>query len=364
MHLQDVAKGLSPQTYAAIEREAARHQETLIANRRFYDAVQAADKPLQEKLAKEAGERGITIDRSWTPLTSEQVAGAERRMDKWSQQLAELEKAGATDAEKAKYIQDIGRTQAEVLATNPNMYGTGGAIRQNVSTRAGDKETIEGALGVKFDKPPFPASRYTAILGEGPFLDKAIAAIRSSEKLQDIVKALKDFGKHGERVTQALGKDIAVTSVNEQKMTELANELLAWVKKAETPELAREVAREGIPAIRAKVEGQLGRLTGSMDHGISALRQQAGLGAALTAEESANLAAWVRAQANAQARTDALLANIAALERQLAGGQALGKGLTVVTQAPGEPPAEGTGGDRPEPGPNASVPQPQVSSVP
>lgn len=364
MHLQDVAKGLSPQTYAAIEREAARHQETLVANRRWYDAVQAGDKPLQEKLAKEAGERGVTIDKSWAPLTAEQVAGAERRMDKWAQQLADLEKSGATEAQKQALIQDIGRTQAEVLATNPNMYATGGAIRQNVSTRPRDKEKIEEALGVKFDKPPFPASRYTAILGEGPFLDKAIAAIRSSEKVQDIVKALKDFGKHGERVTQALGRDIAVTGIDAGKMDDLAKQLLAWVEKAQTPELAAEVAREGIPAIRRQIEKQLGALTGSMEHGIGALRNQAELGAALTAEESANLAAWVRAQANAQARADALLANIAALEQQLAGGQALGKGLSVGTKAPGEPPAEGTGGDRAAPDQNASVPEPQMSGAP
>jgi hypothetical protein len=282
-------------------------------------------------------------------------------MDQWSQELADLEKSGGSEARKQKLIQDIGHTQAEVLATNPNMYGTGGAIRQNVSTRAGDKEKIEEALGVKFDKPPFPASRYTAILGEGPFLDKAIAAIRSSEDIKDIVKALKDFGKHGERVTQALGRDIAVTGIEAAEMQKLADELFEWVSKAKTPDLAAEVARDGIPAIRAKVEGQLGRLTGSMEHGVSALRQQAQLGAALTAEESANLAAWVRAQANAQARKDALLAHIGALEHQLAEGRALGKGLSVGTKVPGEPPEEGNGA---KPGQNASVPEPQMSGAP
>ena len=343
MHLQDVAS-IKPETYAAIEREAARHQESLAATRRYYDAGVAGDKELMEKIAKDAGERGVAVDKTWKPLTGEQRAALEQRMDKWAQELADMEARGATDAEKQRLIQQMGQAQSEVLATNPNMYATGGSIRQNVSTRAQDKSKIEEALGTKLDKPAFPASRYTAILGEGPFLDKAIAAIRTSTNVEVITKALKDFGKHGERVVQALGRDIAVTGVSIEKMDKLAKDLLSWVERAQSPELAREVALN-IPAFRAQVEGELGRLNASMERGIGVLRDQAGLGAGLTAEQAAGLAGWVRAQAAAQARTNALLGAIAQLQEQLAAGQALGKALGPVAKLPGDaPPAEGDDG--------------------
>ena len=53
------------------------------------------------------------------------------------------------------------------------------------------------------------------------------------------------------------------------------------------------------------------------------------------------MAAWVRAQAAAQARRDAVMAAIGRLEEQLAGGQALGRGLQPALRFPfDQPPAD------------------------
>jgi hypothetical protein len=325
MHLQDVVKGLSPQARAAIEREAAKFEEGLTYARRFHQAEKAGDEALMKQIEQEAGGH---LNKAWEPLQGDQIAALQKRMDDWSAQLAKLEADGGGEAEKAALIQKIGRTQAEVLASSDTMYGTGGSIRAWVTERAaaaGVKSDMEklAEAGVKIDpaaKTIWPGQRFTAILGEGHFLDKAFAGINSGATGPALVKAIKDFGKHGGRVVEILGRDVSVTGMSASKMWDLADALAEWVELAKGPLADAVRDAEKLAGIRAQLQGQVAQLKSAMSNGIGALRVQAQLGEALAPAELAGIDAWVRAEATAQMRGQALLDNMLKLEQAAKAG--------------------------------------------
>jgi len=324
MHLQDVVKGLSPQARSAIEREAARFEEGLTYARRYHQAEKAGDEALMKQIEQEAGGR---VNKSWQPLQPDQVAALQKRMDDWSAQLAKLEAEGGDEAQKAALIQKIGRTQAEVLASSDTMYGTGGSIRSWVTERAAaagvrsDMEKLAEA-GLKIDpaaKTIWPGQRFTAVLGEGHFLDKAFAGIAGGEG-PALVKAIKDFGKHGGRVVEILGRDVSVTGMSASKMWDLADALAEWVHLSKGPLADAVRDTEKLAAIRGELAGQIGQLRSAMSNGISALRVQAQLGEALGEAELAGIDAWVRAEATAAQRGQMLLDNMLKLEQAAKAG--------------------------------------------
>lgn len=333
MHLQDVVKGLSPQARAAIEREAALFEEALAKAR---------------------------ADGTFKPLSQEQIGALNQRMDEWSATLAKLEADGGSEAEKAALIQKIGRTQAEVLASSDTMYGTGGSIRKWVTERPpatpGAKSDLEklAEAGVKIDPSAatiWPGQRYTAILGEGHFLSRAFAQITGGAEGAALVSAIKDLGKHGGRVIEVLGRDVAVTGIHPATMSTLADNLALWLKAAKGPlaDTVKDAAALG--AIRSQLARQIGQLDTAMTNGIGALRAQAQLGPALSASELAGIDAWVRAQAAAQMRGQAILDHLLSLEQALSLPGKVGTAAATTSESG-------------EPEPNTSTPEGPVYSPP
>lgn len=333
MHLQDVVKGLSPQARAAIEREAALFEEALAKAR---------------------------ADGTFKPLSQEQIGALNQRMDEWSATLAKLEADGGSEAEKAALIQKIGRTQAEVLASSDTMYGTGGSIRKWVTERPpatpGAKSDLEklAEAGVKIDPSAatiWPGQRYTAILGEGHFLSRAFAQITGGAEGAALVSAIKDLGKHGGRVIEVLGRDVAVTGIHPARMSTLADNLALWLKAAKGPlaDTVKDAAALG--AIRSQLARQIGQLDTAMTNGIGALRAQAQLGPALSASELAGIDAWVRAQAAAQMRGQAILDHLLSLEQALSLPGKVGTAAATTSESG-------------EPEPNTSTPEGPVYSPP
>jgi hypothetical protein len=262
-------------------------------------------------------------------------------MDHWSARLAELEAAGGAEAEKAALIRDIGRAQAQVLGASETMYPTGGSIRMWVTER---KPTVPGAksdmeklaeAGVRVDPSAaaiWPGQRYTAILGEGHFLDGAFKGIQVGEGTE-LVKAIKDFGKHGGRVVEVLGRDITVTGIAPEVMAKLADDLAAWVKLAKGPlgEQVRDAAK--LAGIRAALQGQMAGFKTAMSNGVAALRAQAQLGEALGEAELKGIAAWAAAEAAAADRAKFILDHVMSME-QAARNAAKGAGDAANATAP------------------------------
>jgi len=348
MHLQDVVKGLSGEARAAIDREAARFEEGLAQSRRYYAAKQAGDEALMKQIEAEAAGR---LNREWVPLDKGQISALERQMDSWSKRLAELEAAGGAEAEKAALIRDIGRAQAQVLGAAESMYPTGGSIRMWVTERTptvpGAKSDMEklAEAGVRVDPAAaaiWPGQRYTAILGEGHFLDHAFKSIHVGEGTE-LVKAIKDFGKHGGRVVEVLGRDITVTGIAPEVMAKLADDLAEWVKLAKGPlgEQVRDAAK--LAEIRAALQGQMGNFKTAMANGVAALRAQAQLGEALTEVELQGIAAWAAAEASAAQRARFILDHLLSME-QAARNAAKGVGDGIND---GRTPAPGSDGAAP-----------------
>lgn len=298
MHLQDVVKGLSPQARAAIDREAALFEEALSKAR---------------------------ADGTFKPLSKEQIGALNTKMDEWSAALAKLEADGGAEAEKTALIQKIGRTQAEVLASSDTMYGTGGSIRTWVTERTaapGVKSDLEklAEAGVKIDPAAatiWPGQRFTSILGEGHFLERAFAAIAGGVEGPALINAIKDLGKHGGRVVEILGRDVAVTGISATKMDKLAKELRRWMAVSKGPLADAVNDAAALALIRGELAGQIGQLRTAMTNGVGALRAQAQLGAALGPSELAGIDAWVRAQAAAELRGQAILDHLLSLEQSV-----------------------------------------------
>jgi hypothetical protein len=174
--------------------------------------------------------------------------------------------------------------------------------------------------GVKIDPAAatiWPGQRFTAILGEGHFLERAFAAIERGVEGTALVGAIKDFGKHGGRVVEILGRDVAVTGMSQAAMNTLADNLALWLKASKGPlaDTVKDAAALG--AIRAQLATQVSQLKTAMTNGAAAMRAQAQLGAALSQAELAGIDAWVRAQAAAELRAQALMDNLLKLEQSL-----------------------------------------------
>jgi hypothetical protein len=129
------------------------------------------------------------------------------------------------------------------------------------------------------------------------------------------VKAIKDFGKHGGRVVEVLGRDITVTGISPDVMAKLADDLAEWVKLAKGP-LGEQVGDAAkLAEIRAALEGQMASFKTAMANGVAALRTQAQLGEALTEAELAGVASWAAAQAAAEQRARFILDHVMSMEQ-------------------------------------------------
>jgi hypothetical protein len=325
MHLQDVVKGLSDRAHNEILSESAKHQEKLIFARRWHDAVEGGDTYLQRQLEELASSAGIgDIPKTWKPMTPQEIAGLERSMDEWAAKLAKLEQAGADEAAKRPLIEKIGRAQAEVLANNPNMYLDAGNIKTLVTRRPIDLKKVEAALGamdadslIRLGKV-FSQERYLKVLGEGPHINHAFRTIRSSTNAQEIANAYKAFVKHGDRVLETIG-DVA-HGLEPRAFDYLAGSFERTLELAKTPKFVDQAA-QNMYELKARTELQAAKLQSAMATATKALREQASLGKALTADQAAGLAAWARAEGAARAATEALIADLEKLHKGLLSGK-------------------------------------------
>src|SRR5262249_38210532 len=201
MHLQDVTKGLTEEMRRDISRSAAKYEEQLIFGRRIYDARKAGNEALAEQIKKEAEALGIKPFEAYKPLTKSEIEALNARIDGLVKQLET-----ASPEQAKKIIEEVGQSQGQILAEGGGGYATGGGVRVNVTERPEDiaKMPPTHNPGVLW-----PEQRYTAILAEGPHLDHAAAELAvQGEKPEFYAAAVKNIGKHGNRVTTVLGPEI------------------------------------------------------------------------------------------------------------------------------------------------------------
>jgi hypothetical protein len=352
IHLHTVTQGLTPETVARIEKEATRFEEQLIFGRRLWEARQAGDAALEAEVRAEA--RALGIQKVWEgykPMSADQIAARQRDIDLW---VKELETA-TDEAHKEGLIQKIGRNQAEILAEGKGGYATHGGVHVNVTTRAGDfdkmPEAYRRALGERVAAGRlYTTERYTAILAEGPHLDRAVreigAAVKGgAEHVAELADAIKDFGKHGERVANLLGADVVGPVGGELK--DLAVRLRSFADQAKDGTVAQKAAaKERLAELKGQIDVALAELKTATAKGTSALRKQAELGAATDPKWMTAVQTW-----------DRYTASVAGVGNRLSAATAATlQSLGVVTRAASAEPGAGAAGADAEPPPASGPP--------
>ena len=289
-------EGALGREHSAIEREAARHQESLVYNRRFYDAMAAADKDLAEKLAKEA-RRPRDRDRQGVEA-AHAVRGRRAR--------APHGRLGEGARRDGAARRDRGREAAADRADGPRPVR--GALDQpeHVRDRRLDPQNVTNRGRRQGERSRDPRARQRSWRGPR---SRPPATRRSSARARSSTRRSPRSGRRGRQghrqgaqgLRQARrARHPGAGPRRRGRRHQLVGDgharrrPLQLGRARQDPELAREVAARGIPAVRAQVESQLARLSGSMEQGIKVLREQAALGAALTAEESRG---WPRGSA-------------------------------------------------------------------
>ena len=293
MHLQDVVKGLPDDVRREISRQAARYEEQMVFGRRLFEA---ADDEAKAAIRKEAEALGITPWEGYKPASPADIATKQKQIDGW---IKELE--STTDsAAKKDLVDKVGKNQGEILAAGEGGYATGGGVRVNVTDRPIDADR----LPIKTKTPLYPEQRYTAILAEGPHLDRAVSSLaKPGATAEEAVQAIRNIGKHGERVTQLVGGDVAPLAAG--KGETLGNRLAQLAEDAKTGRAAQRLAGDA-DALRAEIQAYLKELKEASAKASKALRDEAQLGTALTPEKMSQLQFWNEVETKVTRYADAI----------------------------------------------------------
>ncbi len=309
-HVQDVIKGLAPELRDQIAKKQAGLARSLIFGARIEAAK--GNQALIEEIIKEARAAGLTEIPKFKALSAAERLDMARRID----QLAmDLKKTG-----DPKLIDEISSLEAMIGASNPDAYVGSGVLLWVTGRDAADL----AAAGIQVESHMSREQRVIAALSEGKFFDKAISKLPAPGKtasLEEIVEALKDIGKHGERVTQVLGGNVTVGAIQLENLGAQLKELDGYLRLTLKPEFAalKDAAKSGELVGRvaldeagelARAHSLLGQLKTQSSKAIEALVKDASI-LNLPASEVEKLMYWTRLDVKLGAAADHLSYSIA-----------------------------------------------------
>ena len=76
----------------------------------------------------------------------------------------------------------------------------------------------------------WPDEWYTAILAELPLLDHSAMALKTPKDAAEIGAAVRDIGKHGDRLVQVLGESAVTKMDGFEEIAKQLDELAQWCK--------------------------------------------------------------------------------------------------------------------------------------
>jgi hypothetical protein len=141
-----------------------------------------------------------------------------------------------------------------------------------------------------------------------------------------------DAAVNGERVVVTVGSDVA-HGIAPWEWVEMAVEFGEILKRAKAGELVGQVGRE-LADLRVMVARQGAQLEAGMTTVAQALRNQAGMGPALTAQEAAAINDWARAVAKARLQVDALNKALLELHLGISSGRVVADAIDLVAPNP------------------------------
>lgn len=279
-HLQDIVKGLTPELRNQIAAKQAGLEKKLIYASRLDHAK--GNEALIKEITEEAAANGVSDIPKFKALTEVERAEMAKQVDPL---VKELE--AATDAgKKAKLVEDIGQKQAIINASNPDAY-LGGGVRMWVSER--DAAALAEA-GIKMETQMSREQRIIAALSEGKFFDEAVTKLaKPGQSVDKIAGALKDIGKHGERVTIVLKGE---TKVGAEALEASGKRLVELKDAYKTGELVgRMNSAQAIEKEIKAAQKMLGELKAQSSAAIKALEKDVQI-ANLSASEVEKLVFW------------------------------------------------------------------------
>jgi hypothetical protein len=282
-HLYDVAKGLDPADRAAIMAKQAGYDKQFIFAARLHEAQAKGDLEAVARITAEAQAAGVTPWKGFKPLSASEAKTLSGQVDGWVKELETTTDAGR----KSELVEKIGQAQSQLNASNPEAY-LGGGTRIWVTER--DAADL-AAAGVSLETPLAIQQRVTSALTEGKFFDQAIATLRKpGANAAEIAGALKDLGKHGERVAAVL----KAPGSSAGPLVEVGNKLKLLESQAKSGELiARLGSASAIEKEVAAANALLGQLKAESSAAIKALEAEA-KAANITAEQLQALQDWTR----------------------------------------------------------------------
>jgi len=341
-HLADAVKDLAPEVRAQITKRSSEYEKQLIWAQRL-QAAESHGKEAVERVMQEARDAGVTPWKGYKPLSVAEQAALAKDIDGL---MAKLKAAGGKDT---GIIEEISRKQAQINAANPEAY-LGGGVRFWVTGRPGDIEEFAKA-GIKIADEATVHQRIIAALSEGKFMDEAIATIRKGgATAEEIGAALKDLGKHGDRMAKVLTVPGSTASYELIEISARLELLAKAAKPGGNLRRAIESAAE-LEKVIQHANSLIGQLRSQSSAALKTLEAEAKM-ANVAASEMAKIQFWTRFDLKLQAAADAALRSLGALS------EATKASIRAAEQAAanGEP---GSGGQNqsiaPPPEPNQSV---------
>jgi hypothetical protein len=265
LHLYDV---LPQAARESLSKKQAAFQIQLIYNRRLYQAGwgTAEKGSIQEAQA-------ITIRAQMTalgikeapfkPLSQAQIAILNNEIEHLHKQLNKALASGG-EVTQTKLIEDIAQRQAMINASEGGGYIGSGQVRRMVSERPGEK-----IPPLKENLPTLTAERVTAVLDELAALDKDyLKLVKQASRLAKesavdppkLVAALKDIGKHGDRLVKVVRERFKTTIPDLPDFDIMAGAFESLIKKARAGVLHREVLTSDVNTLTKRAVQALNQL--------------------------------------------------------------------------------------------------------
>jgi hypothetical protein len=336
MHAYD---GLPDVIRESIARTQASKQESLIWNRRLWEAAQDGDEALVAHVKAEMGAMGIA-EFSYKPLTSSDISRLSKRVDGLHAELEAAVKAGDTAAQQ-RLATEIGDAQALINASEAGGYFSGGGVRRYVSERPKEKQ-FPRLDGEKNPAGLIQVEKVTAIVDQLPKLDHSLLQLGGSA--EDVVAGIRGIGKYGGRLLEVAGEtggDFA------SKFKVLADECAALKEAADAA--GRTMGSAEANALSTRARAAMSELTAKSSEILSTVRQGAQM------ENVGDIMGAIQNMTIAHTRllrsTEWTLKHINKMVRAIEQGRRLAD-MDEGMRPPGEP------------APNASMPEPNQSVEP
>lgn len=281
-HLQDVVAGLSADVRAEINARMATFEKQMIFGARLSEA-KAEGKAAVEAVVAEASAMGVVPFEGFVKLSAAEQTKLAQQIDTMVTKLASVTDATA----RGKLVEQISRSQAMINASHPDAY-VGGGVRLWVTERPIDQAAFATA-GVQLKTGLGDSQRVVAALSEGRWMQKAIGALGSAKDAETAALALRNLGKHGERVTTVLR---AGHPPGSGTLKNLGDELIKFKDLYKSGELTAKAAHD-LPALQTQARSLLGQLRSETVLAVNFLEADA-RALAVPAEEMAKFQAWVQ----------------------------------------------------------------------